>query len=41
LEKEKELLKKQMELKDLVHQLKLDEAREHNKPGSTGSKKKR
>jgi len=41
LEKEKELLKKQMELKDLVHQLKLDEVREHNKPGSTGSKKKR
>ena len=41
LEKEKELLKEQMALKDLVHQLKLDQAREHNKTGSTGFKKKR
>ena len=41
LEKEKQLLKKQIELKDLVHQLKLDEAKEQNIRRPKGSKKKR
>ena len=40
LEQEKKLLEKQMELKDLVYQLKLDEAKQKNK-GRKGSKKKR
>lgn len=41
LEQEKELLKKQMEIKDLVYQLKLDEAKERIAPRSKRSKKKR
>ena len=41
LEQEKELLKKQMEIKDLVHQLKLDEAKVRTTPRSKRSKKKR
>lgn len=40
LEQEKELLKKQMELKDLVHQLKLDDAKERIRPRPKGFKKK-
>ena len=40
LEQEKKLMEKQMELKDLVYQLKLDEAKQKNK-GRKGSKKKR
>lgn len=41
LEKEKELLKKQLELKDLIHQIRLDEVTEETKiNGEKGSKKK-
>lgn len=42
LEKEKQLLKKQMELKDMVHQIKLDDALQRQQTaGRKGSKKKR
>lgn len=42
LEKEKQLLKKQMELKDLVHQIKLDDALQRQQTARRkGSKKKR
>ncbi len=42
LEKEKQLLEKQMELKNLVHQIKLDDALQRQQAGSCkGAKKKR
>lgn len=40
LEKEKQLLEKQMELKDLVHQIKLDDALQRQAPARKGAKKK-
>lgn len=41
LEKDKQLLEKQMELKDLVHQIKLDDALQRQAPARKGAKKKR
>ena len=42
LEKEKQLLEKQMELKDLVHQITLDDALQRQQAASgKGAKKKR
>lgn len=40
LEKEKQLLEKQMELKDLVHQIKLEDVLQRQGAGSKGFKKK-
>ena len=41
LEKEKQLLEKQMELKDLVHQITLDGALQRQAASGKGAKKKR
>ena len=41
LEKDKQLLEKQMELKELVHQINLDDALQRQAPVRKGAKKKR